>query len=42
MKTCLLLFPFMNLDIHIVVFLREEIYIGPHNISMSYVKSLKN
>lgn len=32
----------MNLDIHIVVFLSEEVYTGPHNISMSYVKSLKN
>lgn len=41
-KNSLSFFLFMNLDIHMIVFLRELIYIGPHNISMSYVKALKN
>ena len=35
------LFLFMNLDIHMIVFLSKLIYIGPHNISTSYVKALK-
>lgn len=32
----------MNLDIHMIVILSELIYIGPHNVTMSYAKALKN
>lgn len=41
-KNSLSLFLFMNLDIHMIVILSELIYIGPHNVTMSYAKALKN